>query len=101
MHEPARLATTAVSLPAASERLDIENSETAPNRPRRGRRAAQAAPLLPPSSSPAPYGPAPRCAAPIPSKAPATLACASFERYRASRARTTRDQAPLVLSLRS
>jgi hypothetical protein len=30
MHEPARSATTAVSLPPASERLDIENSETAP-----------------------------------------------------------------------
>src|SRR5918992_3064139 len=35
MHEPARLAGTAVSLPPASERLDIENSETAPNRPLR------------------------------------------------------------------
>src|SRR5687767_14157851 len=33
MNEPAGLATTAVSLPQASERLDIENSETAPNRP--------------------------------------------------------------------
>ena len=32
MHEPARLATTTVSLPLASERLDIANSETAPNR---------------------------------------------------------------------
>jgi hypothetical protein len=32
MHEPARLATTAVSLPPASERLNVANSETAPNR---------------------------------------------------------------------
>jgi hypothetical protein len=30
MHEPARLATTAVSLPPASERLNMANSETAP-----------------------------------------------------------------------
>ena len=32
MHEAARLATRRVSLPPASKRLDIENSETAPNR---------------------------------------------------------------------
>jgi hypothetical protein len=38
MHEPARLATTAVSLPPASERLDIANFETAPNRPRQATR---------------------------------------------------------------
>jgi hypothetical protein len=35
MHEPARFATTAVSLPPASERLNIANSGTAPNRPQR------------------------------------------------------------------
>ena len=40
MHEPARLATTAVSLPAASERLDIENSGTAPSRPLRARQTS-------------------------------------------------------------
>src|SRR5919109_4572929 len=37
MHEPARLAKTTVWLPPASERLDIENSDTAPSRPKQRR----------------------------------------------------------------
>jgi hypothetical protein len=54
MHEPARLATTAVSLPLASERLDIESSETAPNRPERAPRYGlpQAAAAQLPTPSP-------------------------------------------------
>src|SRR5918992_2348294 len=53
MDEPARLATMAVSLPAASERLDIENSDTAPNRPTRKRASlASASSQSPGSESP-------------------------------------------------
>ena len=45
-----RFATTAVSLPPASERLDIENSETAPNRPRQEPRSRQSTRSLAPES---------------------------------------------------